>query len=258
MQDKNFFNLDRLYIITDFDHTLTTKDSQNCWGILSSIPNINKEYIEKSLNNNNYYLPIEQNDNLDYKIKNEKMKKWYTKHVNMLIKYNVKESQINEIGRSTSIILREGVTDFLKFTNENNIPVIIVSAGISSIIENVLKQNNCFYNNIYIIANIFKFKDDKVKSLRNKIIHSLNKNKIEVPIKIQNVLKNKDEVIILGDNIDDSKVYLKENKKILKVGFLNYDDCHKLKNFKNHFDLVYSQDSTFINLLNFLKENKHY
>lgn len=256
MQSKLSFDLDKLYIVTDFDHTLTTKNSQNCWGVLSCAPNVDKEYIKRSNKNNNYYLPIEQNDKLDYKIKNKAMKKWYTSHVNMLIKYNIKESQINEVGQSKSIILRDGVTEFLRFTNENNIPVIIVSAGISNIIENVLKQNNCFYNNIYIISNIFKFKDGQIRSLRNKIIHSLNKSKIELPIKIKEILKNKDEVIILGDNIDDSKVYLKENKKNLKIGFLNYDDYDKLKNFKKHFDIVYSPNSTFINLLNLLEQNR--
>ena len=256
MKTNLSFNLDKLYIVTDFDHTLTTKDSQNCWGVLSSIPNVNKEYIKKSHKNNDYYLPIEQDTNLDYETKNMNMQRWYTNHFDMLIKYKIKEIEINEIGQSKSIILRDGVTEFLKFTNKNNIPVIIVSAGISNIIENVLKRNNCFFNNIYIISNIFKFKDGQIKSLRNHIIHSLNKNEITLPIKIKEVLKDKDEVIILGDNIDDSKVHLKENKKKLTIGFLNYNDYNKLKSFQQHFDIVYSQNSSFINLVNILIENK--
>ena len=40
MDTKLTFNLNKLYIIADFDHTLTTKESQNCWGILSNIPDI--------------------------------------------------------------------------------------------------------------------------------------------------------------------------------------------------------------------------
>lgn len=256
MKRKLSFDLDKLYIVTDFDHTLTTKNSQNCWGILSSIPNIDKEYIKQSHQNNDYYLPIEQDINLDYKTKKLNMQKWYSSHASMLIKYKIKENQINEIGQSKSIILRKGVKQFLKFTNKNNIPVIIVSAGISNIIENVLKTNNCFYNNVYIIANIFKFKNGQIKSLRNNIIHSLNKNEIEVPIKIKEILNDKDEVIILGDNIDDSKVYIKENKRKLTIGFLNYNDYNKLKNFQKHFDIVYHQDSAFIDLISLIVQNK--
>ncbi len=119
MKTNLSFNLDKLYIVTDFDHTLTTKDSQNCWGVLSSIPNVNKEYIKKSHKNNDYYLPIEQDTNLDYETKNMNMQRWYTNHFDMLIKYKIKEIEINEIGQSKSIILRDGVTEFLKFTNKN-------------------------------------------------------------------------------------------------------------------------------------------
>lgn len=255
--NPNFsFDINKLYIVTDFDHTLTTKNSQNCWGVLSQIPNVDSEYIIKSKQNNDYYLPIEQNDQINFKIKKENMKNWYSSHVNMLIKYHIKENQINQIGQSKSIMLRKGVTDFLKYTNQNNIPVIIVSAGISNIIEQVLKINNCFYNNIYIISNIFKFKNGQIKTLRNNIIHSLNKNEIELPIKIKELLKNKDEAIIIGDNIDDSKVHIKENKKTLTIGFLNYNNFNKLKNFQTNFDIVYYQDASFINILNIIK-NKH-
>ena len=59
------FDLNKLYIVTDFDHTITTFDSQNCWGVLSKIPGISKEYIKESKDNNNLYYPIEQDDNLN-------------------------------------------------------------------------------------------------------------------------------------------------------------------------------------------------
>ena len=50
--NKKIFDLNKLYIVTDFDHTLTTKNSQNCWGVLSTIPNISKDYITQSIKNN--------------------------------------------------------------------------------------------------------------------------------------------------------------------------------------------------------------
>ena len=58
------FHKEKLYIIADFDHTLTTKNSQNCWGILSQISDISPNYIKESKKNNDYYLPIEQDDSL--------------------------------------------------------------------------------------------------------------------------------------------------------------------------------------------------
>ena len=256
MNTKISFDLNHLYIITDFDHTLTTKNSQNCWGIISTIPNISKEYIKQSKENNDLYFPIEQDDSINNDIKNKMMKKWYEEHAKMLIKYNLKEKDINEASQNDSIILREGVIEFLEFTNKNNIPVIIISAGISNIIEGVLKKHNCFFNNVYVTSNIFKFENGKLKSLRNKIIHSLNKGKIDIPTKIKEIIKEKDEVIIIGDNIDDSKVKIKENKKSLKIGFLNYEDNNKFNNFKKHFDIVYNKDASLLKIIELINNKK--
>ena len=116
--NKKIFDLNKLYIVTDFDHTLTTKNSQNCWGVLSTIPNISKDYITQSIKNNDYYFPIEQDDSIDYEIKNKMMKKWYQNHAELLVKYNLKEIDINEVSKKNSIVLRKGVVDFLKYTNE--------------------------------------------------------------------------------------------------------------------------------------------
>lgn len=253
--NKKIFDLNKLYIVTDFDHTLTTKNSQNCWGVLSTIPNISKDYITQSIKNNDYYFPIEQDDSIDYEIKNKMMKKWYQNHAELLVQYNLKEIDINEVSKKNSIVLRKGVVDFLKYTNEKKIPVIIISAGISNIIEGVLKKNNCFFNNVYVISNIFKFKDGKLKSLRNNIIHSLNKNKVEVPPKIKEILKNKDEVIIIGDNTGDTLMKVKEESETYKIGFLNYKDDLKIKEFKKFFDIIYTNNNDFNDIIELIQKN---
>lgn len=253
MNNIKQFELNKLYIIADFDHTLTTSNSQNCWGILSNIPNISKEYIKQSTDNNNYYLPIEQDDNMDYYTKNKLMHDWYQKHTDLLVKYHFKEEDINKISKSSSIVLRKNVVEFLKLTNEKDIPVIIISAGISNIIENVLKKNHCFFNNIYIISNILKFQNGEVKSLRNKIIHSLNKNNIDIPPKIKEILKDKNQTILIGDNIGDTLMKIKETDKTFKIGILNYNDKNKLNHFKKHFDIVYKKDS-FLQIINLIQK----
>ncbi len=255
MKNKKIFNLDNLYIVTDFDHTLTTKESQNCWGILSTIPNISKKYIQQSHNNNKYYFPIEQSDHLNYAYKNKMMQQWYQKHADLLVKYHLQKQDIENISKSDKIILRKGVVEFLKYTNEHHIPVIIVSAGISNIINGILEKNNCFFDNVYVISNIFKFENGILKSLRNQIIHSLNKDIVNLPPKIKDIIKRKDEVIVIGDNISDSKITLKDNVKTFKIGFLNFENPQKLKSFKKNFDLVYNQTNSFEDIINLMDAN---
>ena len=49
---------------------------------------------------------------------------------------------------------RNGAKEFLKKMNEFNVPVIIISAGIGNVIEEFLKLENDYYENIKIISNI--------------------------------------------------------------------------------------------------------
>ena len=73
------------------------------------------------------------------------------------------------------------------------------------------------------------------------------------------VLKNKNEVILLGDNIGDILMKTKDNQKVFKIGFLNYDDNLKLKKFQQYFDVVYDNNNDFFDvkelLQNHLKNN---
>ena len=46
---------------------------------------------------------------------------------------------------------------------------------------------------------------------------------------------------------------LKENKKTLKIGFLNYDDNDKLNNFKKYFDIIYNNDESFLKIIDLVK-----
>lgn len=249
------FDINKLYIVADFDHTLTTKDSQNCWGIISKIPNISKEYIKKSKQNNDYYLPIEQDNTLDLKAKQTLMRAWYQDHLKMLIKYKVTKQDIENISQSDDIIFRNGLPEFLDFTYKNNIPFIIVSAGITNIIKGALKKRNLFYDNIYILSNILKFKDDYVINTRNNIIHSLNKNIVEVPPKIKELLKDRNQVILIGDNIGDALMMIKKNDKTFKVAFINYPNKENLVSFKKCFDVVLGTNQSFDDVKKLLEAN---
>ena len=52
-----------------------------------------------------------------------------------------------------NIVLRDGFKDFLYGLYMQNIPVVILSAGIGNVILETLKLYNCLYDNIYIVSN---------------------------------------------------------------------------------------------------------
>lgn len=249
MKKKKIINLNNLYIIIDFDHTITSKESNSSWSVLDSKMVLSEEGIKECEKYKNHYLPIEKDIDIPFDKKNKMMKEWYTNHLEIFIKHKLDEKTLNLITKDKNCMeLRKDADKFLKFTYEHNIPVIIISAGITNVIENFLNANHCLYDNIYIVSNIIKFKGGIIKGFRNSIIHSLNKTKINIPPKIETIVKNKTNVILLGDNVEDSLIAPKE-KNVTKIAFTD-----KKEEYKKYFDLVYDEDASFEEIIKLIKD----
>ncbi len=240
-------------IITDFDHTLTSKNSKSSWDVLElseSVPEICKKESQK---NKQYYLKKEKDYNLSFSKKSKYMKEWLEKNLAIFRKCGIFEKEIEAISNKKDVMkLRKGVKDFLKYTYKENIPVIIISAGISDIIKNFLKANNILFDNIYIISNEIKYKNGKLICFKNKNIHSLNKDKIKTPLYIKTIISKKEKIILLGDNIEDTLLMPKGREEdTTKIGFLDYKQ--NLEEFQKNFDIVY-QNGTFKEILKLIKK----
>ena len=240
------------YIITDFDHTLTEKDSTSSWGVLETLNTLNKEAKNKLKDNKNYYLPLENNLNINENKRKKLMKEWADNNLKILNHSNITKKDIKKASyKKNAMKLRKGVKELLKYTYINNVPVIIVSAGIKEIIENFLKANNCLYENIYIVSNKIKYKNNIFIGFKNKTIYSSDKHKIKYSHIIKKILKGKG--ILLGDNISDTLMNPNNKQNILKIGFLNnYTENKEL--FKNAFDIVYEDKVSFKEIINIIKK----
>ena len=84
------------YIITDFDHTLTEKDSKSSWGILETLNILKEETKAKFEDNKNYYLPIENNLNIEEAKRKQLMKEWTDNNLNLLINSNISKETIKK------------------------------------------------------------------------------------------------------------------------------------------------------------------
>jgi 5'-nucleotidase len=115
-----------------------------------------------------------------------------------------------------------------------------------------LKKEKCFYSNIYIISNSFKWdKNGKAIGVKEPVIHSLNKDETMVKnFPFYKKIKNRKNVILLGDSPED--VGMVEGfayKNLIKIGFLNEDVDKNLKLYKKVFDVLILNDSS----LHFIK-----
>ena len=236
-----------IHILTDFDRTITTANSESSWGILSNSGLVTKEYEEERQSLYNYYRPIEIDEEIDYETKDKLMTEWWNKHINLLIKYRMSEEIINKAANDIKVMsFREGAKEFLKNMKERNIPVIIISAGIGNFVKQFLIKNECDFDNIFIVSNFIKFENGIASGIIGNVIHSLNKNEVSLPKKICDLVSERTNIILLGDNVSDVRMAkTKESTNVLKIGFLDEKVKENMKYFNDSFDVVCTDNTGY-------------
>ena len=131
--------------------------------------------------------------------------------------------------------------EFLKKMYEANVPVIIISCSIGNVLIEYLKSNNCYYNNIHIYANYY---NDYGKHICN--VTPYNKNEISFSQEVKDKINNRDYTLLLGDLIDDINMIEQGRlENTVTVGFLDKKITENLKLYKENFDIVLTDNSSY-------------
>lgn len=194
------------YVAIDFDKTITAIESHDSW--MASGQSLGEEFNKKSNMLSKKYEPIELNYNISLEEKTKAMEEWYYKSVDLYYKYNLTTKLLEESVDNSNMIFRDGAKEFLYEMYKNDIPVIILSAGIGNVIEYFLYKNSCLYNNIYIISNFLKFDHlGNIKKYDEKLIHTLNKTmQGHVNDEICSKIINKKYRLLIGDFVEDKNM----------------------------------------------------
>lgn len=238
---------DEIYVLADFDRTLTDYNSKTSWMVLDTCDKIPKSYVKERQEYYDHYRPIEIDETLDYETKNRLMKEWWVKHIELFVKYGLSEEVINEATKDLKVMsFRKGAYDFLKNMYDRDIPVIIISAGIGNFIKKFLKMNNAYFENIFIISNFIEFKNKIACGVTGNITHSLNKNEVSFPPELKFLLKTRKHAIVLGDGLGDIRMVSEDRQKdALKIGFLEEKVEENMRPYKKSFDVVCTDNTSF-------------
>jgi cytosolic 5'-nucleotidase 3 len=240
-------DLNNLYVVADFDRTITNGNSKTSWSILSNSDLVSAEY--KSERDELYakYRPIELDESMNINERNKLIKEWFIKHISLFVKYKITDKVFEEAATNLKIMeFRRGARNFIKFLYENNIPLIIISAGIGNFIECFLELNDSYYDNVYVSSNKIIFKNGIACGVDKNIIHSLNKNEVSLPKDIKDKIANRNNVILLGDQIGDLKMVNKaDHDEVLTIGFMS-EENNDFDRYKNSFDILcYGKDNYY-------------
>lgn len=248
---------ENIYVITDFDRTITSGGSKTSWSILSESNLVPTEYKDERNALYKKYRPIELDEEMNLSERNKLIRKWYLEHIELFIKYKLTKDIFENATSNLRVMeFRNGAKEFIKFLHNNNIPLIIISAGIGNFIECFLKHNDCYYDNVYISSNKIIFKNNVAFGVDCNIIHSLNKNEVSLPDDIKVKISKKNKVLLLGDQISDLKMIDRnEHKEIITVGFAT-EENNDLERFKSYFDIVCEDDEDYNDLMKIIFPDK--
>lgn len=253
----------KLHVLADFDKTLTTafvdgNKVQSTIAILRNENYLTQDYPKRAQELFEKYHPIEINPKIKIVEKKKTMREWWTAHFELLIKSGLNKRDLKDIVNSEKIKLRKGALEFIDFLYKNNIPLIIMSSsGIGDIISMFLEKKNRLYNNVYIISNSFEWDENgNAVEVKQPVIHSMNKD--ETIIKdflFYNKIKNRKNVIVIGDNIEDNGMIIGfDYSNSIKIGFLNENIEENLESYKENFDIVLLHDTTMGYVNSLLRE----
>lgn len=141
---------DNLLIITDFDATVTTGDSEQCHDVMGNSkvldPAFRKEFAP--------LLDWEQNAAIDGV-------EWWDVAHGLMIKHSMPPRHIiPRLVREARMICRPGSLELLKRCEQLNVPVLVVSAGLSDVIEEFLRQHGALSENVTICSNRLNYEAD--------------------------------------------------------------------------------------------------
>ncbi|XP_066263475.1 cytosolic 5'-nucleotidase 3-like isoform X1 [Branchiostoma lanceolatum] len=243
----------KLQIITDFDMTLSRfsingKRCATCHNVLEDstlVPESKKQILDELRDT---YYPIEINAKMTIEEKIPFMMEWYTKGTGVLVECGLKQSDLSLAVKESNAQMREGCDWQFHALHEHNVPMLIFSAGIGDILEEIIKQHSQMYANMRVVSNYMDFNHDgMLVGFKGDLVHTYNKN--------EGALRNSDyfttlrerrNIILMGDSMGDLRMAdgVPNMQHILKIGFLNDNIEERLEKYKEAYDIVLVSDST--------------
>jgi HAD superfamily hydrolase (TIGR01544 family) len=229
--------------ITDFDRTLSMakvkgKDAPTSVGVVRESALVPKQFAQDAFSLYKRFRPIELDATLSLDAKGKLMEEWYSDVRDLYVEHGLTKRLIEKIIQQDSLPIRRGMRGFAQVLSQKEIPLLIVSAGNTDIIEGALRRKRIYRNNMTIVANTMEF-DSKgyMTGYKNDIVHTCNKD-LFIHLALQPKLNH---IFVMGDALEDAQMasHLRY-AQFFKIGFCH--DITKASLYKKVYDMVLFND----------------
>ena len=261
-QDENILNtkiskfkdggVNKIHIVSDFDKTLTKfkfkgEKVSSVISVLRDENYLTPDYSARAKGLFEKYHPYEIDFSINWDQRKAKMLEWWSEHYVVLRECGLTKDDLTSIVKSDRICLRDNYEEFFKTVDDNDIPLTIVTSnGLGGdIIKMFFDRFNIPNEDINLVANeIIWDVQGKFIDIKKPIIHVLNKDEIIIKDgKIKNKIRNRNNVILLGDTEGDlGMVENIQYDNIIKIGYLNEKEDILKDKYLDIFDVVITND----------------
>ena len=146
----SFMTPEKLLVITDFDATITTGESEQCHDLVAASKLLSEPFRAE-------FAPL-----LDWTTNPDvDGVEWWDKAHEIMVRHGQPSRPlIPRLVHEAKMIPRPGALELLKRLEELNVPVLIVSAGLSDVIEEFLRQYGALSENVTVCSNRLNYAAD--------------------------------------------------------------------------------------------------
>jgi HAD superfamily hydrolase (TIGR01544 family) len=266
--------LSELQIVADFDGTLTFHMSRNqpslvrglsCHGVIGKHPGFSEEYRNEVQRMEDYFAPLERDPTLDDVSRLKVMTDWWSRSHSLMLAQNISihtvDDMVIQAYNRGMFGLRDRASDFLSLARQFKIPTLVLSAGISIVIEELFKHQKLPVDDLtVIVANqTIASSEGILQSFVEPVIHGMSKKIVLKEFIDESITRReRKNYIVLGDMPHDAEV-LKSIENIdcvISVGFLL--DSSQLEAYMQLYDIVITEDGTFQPIIDLIERINQY
>eukprot|EP00004_Rigifila_ramosa_P004146 TRINITY_DN1454_c0_g1_i2.p1 TRINITY_DN1454_c0_g1~~TRINITY_DN1454_c0_g1_i2.p1 ORF type:complete len:295 (-),score=63.58 TRINITY_DN1454_c0_g1_i2:32-790(-) len=217
-----------------------------------------EEYAVAALELFHKYHPIEVDSTLTMEEKLPSMEQWWDESHMLMLQQGLTRNKLRQICAQTDVRFRPGTQELLKYLHFLAVPVMVLSAGLGDVIEELLRTRLKDAEDLTVVSNLIEFPEDDdapASNFKTAIVHLFNKRmSLSDDARLVARATRRPNFIVIGDQIADA--YMAEGmpyKTILRIGFLNVETPELLQQYQEVFDVVLVGDQSWSFVIGLLK-----